>query len=561
MATFSESAVAGDDPRLESVYSNFERNLRDIVDAARSCGAGVVLSTVACNLRDCPPFLSVHRRGLGGAELESWSHSFNRGRIDWMLGDAKDGKRALSEALAIDPQYADTAFMLGSLELASGDVKSARSHLVQAAHWDALRFRPDPRINAAVRRVASECGARLVDAADFMGSDPASSAPVAGRDLLFEHVHFDWNGNYALARALAEASAPMVGGASPAIGNWLDSGQCAEAVGYTAHERASVLEHLRTIVQKPPFTNQLTYVPDQARFAAQFAAQSKSSRDPAALMEAGRVLDTAVAADTENPALAILRQACYNVRGDLAGSLVELRRAEALQPRSAALEAEEAMKLSRLGKYDEAEQLLLSAHERASTSERALLAPAFAELYTRTRRLSEGQAFFASEIERAPRDLSLVAVRARMERLCGETGSAERDYRAVLASEPSSEAALEGLVDLLQSTGRLEESEKESVAAESFQPGNASNNLRASVIHDRRGETDKSILMLLAAERSGPVSASVEVRIAKALLAQGDTPEGALHLALARLLAEAEGNGRAVSALGEAIDQLRASLP
>ena len=86
--------------------------------------------------------------------------------------------------------------MLGSLDLRAGDAEAARRHLVDALHWDALRFRPDPRINEIVRKVARESrdGVRLLDAAAAMGSDPYSSAPPSGREILFEHVHFDWAG-------------------------------------------------------------------------------------------------------------------------------------------------------------------------------------------------------------------------------------------------------------------------------------------------------------------------------------------------------------------------------
>ena len=82
-----------------------------------------------------------------------------------------------------------------------------------------LRFRPDPRLNTIIREVAREnrAGVGLVDAARQLGSDPESIAPPAGHELFFEHVHFDWEGNYQLARLLAQGTEAMLGesGASP----------------------------------------------------------------------------------------------------------------------------------------------------------------------------------------------------------------------------------------------------------------------------------------------------------------------------------------------------------
>jgi hypothetical protein len=63
---FVNNAVAGDDPRLRQVYANYEANLRDIVRAASRAGAKTILCTVASNLRDCAPLLSVHGQGLAG---------------------------------------------------------------------------------------------------------------------------------------------------------------------------------------------------------------------------------------------------------------------------------------------------------------------------------------------------------------------------------------------------------------------------------------------------------------------------------------------------------------
>jgi hypothetical protein len=61
MTMFVNNAVKGDDPRLEAVYKNFEANLRDIVRVAAGSGAKTLLCTVASNIRDSAPFLSLHR--------------------------------------------------------------------------------------------------------------------------------------------------------------------------------------------------------------------------------------------------------------------------------------------------------------------------------------------------------------------------------------------------------------------------------------------------------------------------------------------------------------------
>ena len=76
---FLGNQVAADDPRLAAVYDNFRQNLIDICGIARRAGAGVILSTVAVNLRDCPPFASQHRSDLSPEELAKWKSIYQAG--------------------------------------------------------------------------------------------------------------------------------------------------------------------------------------------------------------------------------------------------------------------------------------------------------------------------------------------------------------------------------------------------------------------------------------------------------------------------------------------------
>ena len=55
-----------------------QSNLEDIIDIGRRCGAKVLVSTVARNLKDCGPFASEHRPGLPGEELSQWDNSTRR---------------------------------------------------------------------------------------------------------------------------------------------------------------------------------------------------------------------------------------------------------------------------------------------------------------------------------------------------------------------------------------------------------------------------------------------------------------------------------------------------
>jgi tetratricopeptide (TPR) repeat protein len=115
MEMFLDRQVAAGDARLARIYATFEENLTAIARMGRQAGAKVILSTVAVNLKDCPPF----------------------------AGEQAAGK------------------------FRAGDFAGARD-------LDTLRFRADSRINAIILDVAARTGATLVDAEKLIRPDASS---------------------------------------------------------------------------------------------------------------------------------------------------------------------------------------------------------------------------------------------------------------------------------------------------------------------------------------------------------------------------------------------------
>ena len=558
MTMFAESAVAGDDPRLEAVYRNFETNLRDILGVARAVGAKTVLGTVVSNLQDCAPLLSRHRPGLAGPELAEWQGHFDRGRTAWLLGEDASARAGLEAARRLDPHHADTLYLLGTLALHAGETEAARAWLVQAQHWDALRFRPDPQINAIIRRVARGADdVRLFDAAMAFGSDPASSAPIAGRELLFEHVHLQWEGNYRLARALAQEAEAALTGIAPDRPDWLGSAGCAAALGSTPPARPAVLRRISALLVNPPFTNQLTYPEDQARLAREMNREQTEAAKPETLRQAQELIATAVRSDPDNPDLAKLEAEICDARGDLPGALAAARRSRRLQPRDGALAADEVIKLCRLGRLVEAEELLRNT-AAASPAERTVLAPAWAELLVRTRRWEEGRRQLGELLAARPSDQHLRLLLGRVEQYAGNEAGAEREFRKILAADPAHRESLEALVGLLTRSGRQEAADQASLAAVAAQPRNHSNNLRAAILAETRGDRAAVIRLLLAAERSGPVNAALEMHLAGQLYQAGQADPALAHLATARRLALIEGDAITLDSVQQRLARLQA---
>jgi len=558
MSMFVNNAVPGDDLRLERVYANFTANLTGIVKAASSAGAKTVLCTVVTNLKDCAPFLSVHKSGLSPEKLKEWKEAFDEGKLEWLLWDRDRARVSLGRALEIDPQYAETSFMLGNLDLHAGATEDARRHFADALHWDALRFRPDPRICDAIRSVARQNpkDVVLLDSAMALGSDPASTEPISGREILFEHVHFDWDGNVILGRLMAHACSDALFGKADARGWMMGRADCAQALAFSEHERLPMLLRIDVLVRKPPFTNQLTHVYDEARFAAEIKDASQVMKYEVTLAQAGTVATKALAADPDNPSLAGILEGIKLDTGDIEGALALARRAGELLPRDFALSADEASILMRLDRNDEAKAVLMNAV--GSGADLDMLAPVLSDFWTRTKQYSEGLKFMDGEIAKRPGDIRMRIVRAGLLSGSGDDAGALAAFKGVLADDPSNEDALEAAVAIITKQGHADDAAALSLSTAPSQPRNQANSLRAAKACEAKSDAEGEVANLETAELSGPVTSTFELTVALKLYKLGRNYEMMEHLAQAQRLSPFDGDPEVTASIGKLVERMRA---
>ena len=202
---FQEHRVAADDPRRSAVYHNFRANLADLCRSARRSGAAVLLATVPVNLKDSPPFGSLHRADLAEAALLRWQSAFDAGVEAEAARDCAQATRRYQEAAALDDHFAELHFRLARCQFALGQFDEARREYALACDWDALQFRADSRLNDLVRQVERQCqdgGTRLVDAARVFAEVALEDHGIPGDRFFNDHVHPDFEGDYLLAKTL-----------------------------------------------------------------------------------------------------------------------------------------------------------------------------------------------------------------------------------------------------------------------------------------------------------------------------------------------------------------------
>jgi tetratricopeptide (TPR) repeat protein len=143
--------------------SQFEGNMRDILDMAKEKNVPVILSTLASNLKDQQPFISIE--------------SENYPRADKIFNQAK-------------------------AELKNGNIKMADSLFRFAKDLDALRFRASEKLNQSITLLSKEYNLPLVDFDSALSS--ISKDGIIGNDIMTDHLHPTLEGQFILGKIFFE---------------------------------------------------------------------------------------------------------------------------------------------------------------------------------------------------------------------------------------------------------------------------------------------------------------------------------------------------------------------
>lgn len=272
MELFLDQQVPLADSRLSRVYSNFSANLKGIVQAGGGSSAKVILSTVAVNLKDSPPFGSRHRAGLTLQQVQQWDRDFASGRDAEQQGRTEEALKAYERAAQIDSDYAELPFQIGWCELAKGEIVTARKAFAQARDLDTLRFRADSKINELIRGAAAASRLPVIDAEQQLGG-LATTGGLPGEDLFYDHVHLNFHGSYLLARLFVPEVERQVFHRAPAGSSAIVSEEeVARRLAFTDFERQRVYSEMRVRLQQPPFSTQSNFKVRDERWQTNLAS-------------------------------------------------------------------------------------------------------------------------------------------------------------------------------------------------------------------------------------------------------------------------------------------------
>jgi len=517
MEMFLGNRVAPDDRRKETVYRNFEANLRDIVRAGLNSGANVILSTVSVNLKDSPPFASLANSNLPAADRAQFDRDFAGGKLFQSQSNFLAAAEQFTRAAKLDPQFAEAHFRLAQCELALTNA-AAREQFQIACDDDALPFRADSRINAIIRRVAQRyAGERLAlgDAERELAA--GSPAGIAGENIFFEHVHFNFNGNYRLGKLWAEqvAQSLAAAGVNPAGSNWLSPEACDRALGLTIWNRQFGLQARILRLGELPLSTQFNNSERIRKLQDEVLQLRRLEAQPGA---AQRAREDLIAALARAPSDKYLYEGLANfceASHDWPGALAAYRRMTELMPADFYACLQLGRLLGEQGQPAEGEPFLEeAAHLRPSLPTGWL---ELGSVMLAREKYAAALDCLKHAMQLRPQDPSYVCSAGRMLVKLNRHAEAMADFRRSIQLDPGYWQAHFELADELNAANQPEEAAREYTAVLNINPRHVPSHIKLGLVLVRFNRLDEAVACFQNALKIEPDNRIAQECLASAL--------------------------------------------
>ncbi len=499
MKMFLGEQVRADDPRMNAVYGHFERNLADIIRTGQRSGVGMVVSTVAVNLKDSAPFASAHRPGLSGPDQAKWEQLYQLGIQAQAANKTQEAAEQFQAAAQLDDHFADLRFRLGESALALGQTQPAQRHFQAARDLDTLRFRCDSKLNDLIRQGASHREGEhilLADAERVFAEQSPNGLP--GENLFYEHVHLNFDGNYLLARTIsAEIEKLLPGWVAARSGtnrSWPSVADCARRLGWSDSAELDALKTILPVIGDAPFTGQLNHDAQMLRLQASLERLAPATQ-PAGLREAQRICEEAVASVPDDPMLYGQLATVKAYSGDLAGAAALLRHVLELLP------------------DDSAHWLQLGV------------------ILVQDQQFEDAAAALKRSLQLDPENAMAVNNLAQSLWKLGRREEAIREFRRVTAMSPDSSTAWTNLGQSLEETGHKAAAEDCYHKALAIRGNSERDLVELARFCTSRGWLEAAMTNYNAAIKLYPWDATLRVEVGQKLLLQGNYSDAAHHLA------------------------------
>jgi tetratricopeptide (TPR) repeat protein len=536
---FTRTRVPSSDPRLETVYRNFQQNLADILNTAERAGVRTLLCAPASNLGDCAPFASMHAANLKSAQLVQWHQLDAAGSKFWASGKWNEAEEAFRNASALDEQFAETHYRLGQCLLKLNRNEEARQQFILARDRDALRLRADSRVRNILLESAQ---GRMREKVRFLDVEKlfAEQKVDIGTDdeLFYEHVHLTFSGNYHLARLVGNQVVEMlpkgIQGQARDNRDWLSSEVCAQRLAWTPWDRLKSGTEMARWLQTGPFTNQPDHQLRDTLWAQRLRGWRGTNKNDI-LQQSSQIYQQALERAPNDWVLHAKSADLLEAKGDLNGSIRELVEASRLLPFHSQLYSRVGSLLDKQGKFRQAETVFRQALELEPDSAEAESGLGLSQAHQD--RYPEAIQSYQRALKLKPESLETHINLGLAFLALGDTNAAINQQEIAIRLWPESLPARINRGKLLQAQGKLMEAQKDFAKAVQLDPNNPVAQFNLANILVALQRRPEAIEHYIQAARLRPVLPEVRLALGVQLRMQGKFEEAKEELATAVRLA------------------------
>ena len=523
MEMFLENQIAPGDPRKETVYANFESNLHDIVSAGLDSGAKVILSTMSVNLRDCPPFASYTDSNLPAADLQRFNQIFSEGKAFQSQYNFAAAAQCFTDAVKLEPRFAEAYFRLGQCELALTN-HDALAQFQAACDLDALPFRADTRINSIIGQTGKDhVGNHLVLADAEKGLAQDGLQGIAGDESFYEHVHFNFNGNYRLGKIWAE----QIVEALPATGittatNWITQNDCEQLLALSIWNRQFVLQSVIRRFNAPPLSTQFNNSDRLQAVRAEESTLRELQTRPGAVQHVRDDYTAALKEASEDPYLYEGEANFFEAVQDPAAAITAYRQVLQLRPDHFYACLELGRLLGEQQKPDEGQNFL----ERATQ-----LRPSLPDAWFELGNVLSTRSKFSEALDCMERAAALRPQDSSYTRSCGEIlaklgrhPDAMESYRKAIRIDSGDWEAHFELAGELAAVNQASEAMNEYAAAIKINPNDVVSHINLGVVLVRFNRFDEAIVCFQEALKLDPGNQVAQEYLASVLSHKNNHP-------------------------------------
>jgi tetratricopeptide (TPR) repeat protein len=396
-------------------------------------------------------------------------------------------------AAQLSPRCAELHFRLGQSLLAITNLESAYQSFAEARDLDTLPFRADATLNRIILETVTRHGGKTVSCVDAEKAlAPLSPSHIPGREAFYEHVHLNPDGNYWLARALAEEVLLRLpaGFANRQTSAWAAPDTCAQALGLTDWNRFTILEEVGHRLAEAPFANRFDNALRREELRAQMTPlKLRMSRPAAQKAQAG--FEAALQDRPGDHWLHHNYAEFLTAIGNLPLATTQMEKVRDLLPHHHAAYFQLGRLLARQGKYDQARQSLQTAIR---------FRPDVAEVYIELGqvdaaqgKLDEALAQFAAAQRLHEDDARVCFLRADVLERQNRRGEAIRNLREAIRLRPTYWEAYDRLGVVLGLEGNFAEAQAAFLAVVHFRSEDPDAHLNLGIALARQQKLDEAI--------------------------------------------------------------------